>query len=180
MKKLEKILTCIVWFIFICIIGLLAILSIFKTTFIAEAETVTFNNGYWYIHIVMLALLILIMKIRAGKNGAEIEAETQNGHAQNRSLKDGVFWAVIIAVNACISVIWILATRMYPAADQETLVKIAADMRNGVYSAWQPGGYMFLYPFQNGMLLLIYPAYLPIIHILRPSSLIYRFVFSEL
>ena len=59
-------------------------------------------------------------------------------------------------VNACISVIWILATRMYPAADQETLVNIAADMRNGVYSAWQPGGYMFLYPFQNGILLMIY------------------------
>lgn len=35
MKKLGKILTGIVWFIFICIIGLLAILSIFKTAFIA-------------------------------------------------------------------------------------------------------------------------------------------------
>lgn len=159
MKKLEKILTGIVWFIFICIIGLLAILSIFKTAFIAEGETVTFNSGHWYIHIVVLAVLIFIMKIhikiQTGKHEAGKEAETQKAHPQ-KLLKDGMFWAVIIAVNACISVIWILATRMYPAADQETLVNIAADMRNGVYRAWQPGGYMFLYPFQNGILLMIY------------------------
>lgn len=159
MKKLEKILTGIFWFIFICIIGLLAILSIFKTAFIAEGETVTFNSGHWYIHIVVLAVLIFIMKIhikiQTGKHEAGKEAETQKAHPQ-KLLKDGMFWAVIIAVNACISVIWILATRMYPAADQETLVNIAADMRSGVYSAWQPGGYMFLYPFQNGILLMIY------------------------
>lgn len=159
MKKLGKILTGIVWFIFICIIGLLAILSIFKTAFIAEGETVTFNSGHWYIHIVVLAVLIFIMKIhikiQTGKHEAGKEAETQKAHPQ-KLLKDGMFWAVIIAVNACISVIWILATRMYPAADQETLVNIAADMRSGVYSAWQPGGYMFLYPFQNGILLMIY------------------------
>ena len=159
MKKLEKILTGIVWFIFICIIGLLAILSIFKTAFIAEGETVTFNSGHWYIHIVVLAVLIFIMKIhikiQTGKHEAGKEAETQKAHPQ-KLLKDGMFWAVIIAVNAFISVIWILATRMYPAADQETLVNIAADMRNGVYRAWQPGGYMFLYPFQNGILLMIY------------------------
>lgn len=159
MKKLEKILTGIVWFIFICIIGLLAILSIFKTAFIAEGETVTFNSGHWYIHIVVLAVLIFIMKIhikiQTGKHEAGKEAETQKAHPQ-KLWKDGMFWAVIIVVNACISVIWILATRMYPAADQETLVNIAADMRSGVYSAWQPGGYMFLYPFQNGILLMIY------------------------
>lgn len=159
MKKLGKILTGIVWFIFICIIGLLAILSIFKTAFIAEGETVTFNSGHWYIHIVVLAVLIFIMKIhikiQTGKHEAGKEAETQKAHPQ-KLWKDGMFWAVIIVVNACISVIWILATRMYPAADQETLVNIAADMRNGVYSAWQPGGYMFLYPFQNGILLMIY------------------------
>ena len=95
------------------------------------------------------------IKIQTGKHEAGKEAETQKAHPQ-KLWKDGMFWAVIIVVNACISVIWILATRMYPAADQETLVNIAADMRNGVYSAWQPGGYMFLYPFQNGILLMIY------------------------
>ena len=52
--------------------------------------------------------------------------------------------------------IWILITQLYPGSDPSKVYRIAIQWREGDFSSYAEGGYMFRYPFQSGITLFYY------------------------
>ncbi len=56
----------------------------------------------------------------------------------------------------CVTVM-ILQTRLYPEHDPRSVYDAAQQFLQGDYSAWQQDGYLYMFPYQNGLLLLELP-----------------------
>ena len=44
----------------------------------------------------------------------------------------------------------VISTQLWPHSDQMSVFAVASELRSHIYTAWQKGGYMFMYPNQNG------------------------------
>ena len=55
-----------------------------------------------------------------------------------------------------IGTIWILITQLYPGSDPSKVYRIAMQWREGDFSSYAEGGYLFRYPFQSGIILFYY------------------------
>lgn len=50
---------------------------------------------------------------------------------------------------------WVYHTQFWYASDMEKIYQNAGLMLEGNYSGWEPGGYLYMWPHQNGLLLLV-------------------------
>lgn len=55
-----------------------------------------------------------------------------------------------------LATIWILITQLQPGSDPAKVYRIAMQWREGDFSAYAEGGYLFRYPFQSGIILFYY------------------------
>lgn len=153
--RLEHILKNMIWIIFAVLIVGLLLLCIAVTAVIDSSEDTVFVWNRWWLQLVVLAAALgfsWYAAVRVRKRHVEKPEGTQNAVAG----RGGIFVAAVLAVGGIAAVIWILITRLYPTADQESVMAIAAAMLAGDYSAWEPAGYMDMYPFQNGIVLFYY------------------------
>lgn len=67
-----------------------------------------------------------------------------------------IFIAIMLTVLGTVEVITIFSTKILPASDPLKLQKIAEQMLQGNFQAFEKGEYMYRYPFQSGYLLLFY------------------------
>ncbi len=49
--------------------------------------------------------------------------------------------------------LWLLVTLLLPLSDQASCIRCARELVTGNYSSWDPGGYAYRYPNQNGLIL---------------------------
>lgn len=68
---------------------------------------------------------------------------------------------IIAAAGFILGTVWILATQLYPGSDPAKVCQVAAQWREGNFSAFEQSvdgeeGYLFKYPFQSGIVLFYY------------------------
>ncbi len=139
-KKIEKFIIYAVEVIFILILSFFTIESIFKTCSISTNEVTTYLYDNPFIHISTISLTILLFTC-INSNKIKIDKK---------------ILLILIGVWTLISVIWIYISDLYPRADQKYIYNIAAQMREGIFNAFEIGGYAFSNPHQAGLLLYEY------------------------
>lgn len=65
-----------------------------------------------------------------------------------------IFSTVFTAVIAALGV-WIMMTRFWYFGDMEKVYQYAGMLNDGDFSGWQPGGYPYMWPQQNGLILFV-------------------------
>lgn len=149
MSKCEKLFKYVILVIFGIIIAALMLLSLFVTSYIEGGiEPHFYKTG-------IIWQLIIIAAVAAA--GAVLSA--------NRSrlkifsfLYSKTFLIILTLVNVAVMAGWIMATRLEPDVDQNSVMTIAANMLEGDFSQFEKGKniYMYIYPFQNGIVLFYY------------------------
>lgn len=65
-----------------------------------------------------------------------------------------IFQVIFAAVTVALGV-WILMTRFWYFGDMEKVYQYAGMLNDGDFSGWQPGGYPYMWPQQNGLILFV-------------------------
>lgn len=145
MARLESILKYIVQTIFLLLMLMLLYLSCKSTVFIETGGDIIFNNDSLIKNIIIMAMLFAV------------------GSIAYAALHDRLHYTIgrkmLIAasiLNAALILAFVLATQYIPVSDELYIMNAAADLARGDNSQWLAGGYMFNYPFQNGIVLAVY------------------------
>lgn len=70
-------------------------------------------------------------------------------------LNANIFRKILVFYVFTLAVLWIFIARSYPVADQHTVSKIAGQFTENDFSAFKKGGYLYIYPFQLGIVALL-------------------------
>lgn len=68
---------------------------------------------------------------------------------------DMVFWGLLLFTFA-VGTVYVLLTQLAPGSDPAKVWAVAMQWRQGDFSAFEEGGYLFRYPFQSGIILYFY------------------------
>lgn len=102
----------------------------------------------------LLVFLLLTAVLLAG--GWVVRSFKERGdikvHARRR---ETVFWGLIL-FTLVLGTAYVLMTRLYPGSDPAKVYGIAMQWRQGDFSAFEEGEYLFRYPFQAGIVLFFY------------------------
>ena len=91
--------------------------------------------------------------IGAGGRMRERGAKNHGGAASRHG--EAVFWGLTLFTLVC-GAAYVLTTRLYPSSDPAKVFAIAMQWRQGDFSAFAEGEYLFRYPFQAGIVLYFY------------------------
>lgn len=146
MNKLETILKNIVQIIFIVITGILFFLSITNTVYIATWGDISFIKDSVIINIlIFLAVLIL---------GYFIYTKFKNILKKVLNKKVLILASVL---NLICLFGFVFMTQYIPVSDELHVMNAAAELISGDFTKWtKVGDYMFMYPFQNGVVFFMY------------------------
>lgn len=170
-KYLYPVVNAVIRVLLILIISGMCLQSMFSTSFSGH---ITLEDGTWqekvvYIadqpwkHLIVLAFFVLACillhrgyclweKRRAGAGQNDSGNSAVIDHGKNRSrafLSLSVFIFLIGAM-------WVLITQLEPGSDPSKIYRIAMQWREGDFSSYAEGGYLFRYPFQDGIILFYY------------------------
>ena len=141
-NKLEKIINSIIKVIFLCIIIFLFVCSIFSSATMKKDEHTTYKQDNVIIQIGCITVACAIVTfLRAKKVKIKIS-------------KKHIIIAIVIWIVIC--TVWIFATKLQPRADQSKILDAAIQMKNGDFSTFKTGGYLYKNPHQLGLLLYFY------------------------
>lgn len=141
-NKLEKIINSIIKVIFLCIIIFLFVCSIFSSATMKKDEHTTYKQDNVIIQIGCITVACAIVTfLRAKKVKIKIS-------------KKHIIIAIVIWIIIC--TVWIFATKLQPRADQSKILDAAIQMKNGDFSTFKTGGYLYKNPHQLGLLLYFY------------------------
>lgn len=84
--------------------------------------------------------------------GADAVGPIQN---EMRDVSDRALW-ICSGIVLLMGAVWILATQLAPGSDPAKVYSIAMQWRQGDFSSYAEGGYLFRYPFQSGIILFYY------------------------
>ena len=142
-----------VWLLFVVIIGYLLIASIFSTCYLGGYRYMTASGAAetniehtFYIrdaylqHIVLFLIFSCLLLFSWGEGCRKIFAEKYFGF-------------IICIVVAVISVLIVAAGQYYPKFDQKHVIEAAAALNEHDYSDFNVGNYLFVFPFQMGVVL---------------------------
>ncbi len=136
--KINRILCRFFSCIMMIVAGVLLIFSLVSTTHVNGVDTVFYVGDRAWLHVMVLAALTGIGII-----------------VKKRGIK--VPWAVVIIAAAAVLLLltlYVQQSALHPKFDQRRVLQIAEDAGNGIYEEFLPGGYLDVYPQQNGVVLL--------------------------
>lgn len=142
---------------------LLLLHSLFSTSFVgrllledgSEQER-TFNIADSPLrHLLIFALVTAA--ILAGKRIVKAIGAGERMRRHDAALRHGeaVFWGLTL-LTLVLGTAYVLTTRFYPSSDPAKVFAIAMQWRQGDFSAFAEGEYLFRYPFQSGIVLYFY------------------------
>ena len=146
----------IILIIFIGILITLSILSALYTCSIHGSDWVKYRADHPLGHITLFVAISAF---------TGVGLYTIRKHKSERTKPDNTKHVLLIVFFAffLLLLLWVFTTQEKPRADMEICLTVAKQIRNGDYTAFQPGvyvylppyqGYMFSYPFQIGFVLL--------------------------
>lgn len=149
---------------------LLFLHSIFSTSFMGwvdkedgtlQARTLNIADHPWrhlLVFLVLTVILILCRRVGAGRRTGMADAVggSAAGTETYRKPYVGKVAGVIAAIGVIVAAAWILVTRFLPGSDPSKVCDVASQWMAGDFSAFEPGEYLFCYPFQSGIVLFYY------------------------
>lgn len=172
MDKLQKIfLKCsnhIVYGLFAVIVMYLFLLSLFGTCVMVYTDEHIFYIKDYPIPMLMgLGVLVVYMawgrgkvnEVRQRRKAAADEEMRKSGKVAEDGpgrLRDGLKKWFLLGITVCwflLFIFWIWKTLLPPMHDQYFVFYGAKEFLEGDYTRWQPGGYLYMYPFQNTLML---------------------------
>lgn len=138
----------VIWISFTIIITYLLLGSIFSTSFIGNLEFYIPESGkleitkehtfyvrdIWGIHLTVFIFFSVVLSRIHLKNSRVVEIGC-------------------CMITTVLSIFIAIMANRYPWSDQRQVMEIAAAFNSGDYSALERGGYLFIYPFQYGIVL---------------------------
>lgn len=139
---------------------LLLLHSVFSTSFVG---TLVLEDGSWqertlniadsplrhlFLFVVLSTMLFLMQKV-----WERVRIRVTAG--QRAGWGDSTFW-VFTVITLAVGTAYVLMTQLYPGSDPAKVYAIAMQWRQGDFSAFLEGGYLFCYPFQSGIILFFY------------------------
>ena len=76
-------------------------------------------------------------------------------HGEMHGANDRALW-IGSGIVLFMGTVWILSTQLVPGSDPAKVYSIAMQWRQGDFSSYAEGGYLFRYPFQSGIILFYY------------------------
>ncbi len=138
-QKLNLIICRVFSFIMIAVLGILSVFSVISTTHVTAVDSIFYVSDSAWVHILILAALTGI-GIYVKKKSIVIDRKFV--------IATGVIVAILIGI-------YIIQADLMPKYDQRQVMSIAEFVRMGIYDDYMPGGYLDVYPQQNGVVLLI-------------------------
>lgn len=152
-EVLSELFKRIVWVLFAAIIGYLLVASIFSTCYLGRysystvSQTTEVNvehtfyikDNYIQHIVVFVAFSFLLMFFKA---------ERLSKAAANK-----YFTAVVCAAAGILSLLAVLGGQYYPKFDQMHVVEAAMRLNEKIYTDFEVGNYLFVFPFQIGIVL---------------------------
>lgn len=146
MEKLENVLKNIVMIIF----GLM-VLGLFVMSCV---ETVYFDapGSFWRMGDSLLRNVIIIICVLL--LGGMLY-RLVNRHNKDWKVGNALMF-IVTGMHIIIMLAFVLLTQYEPVSDELYCMNVAADLLNKDATAWQQANYMFIYPFQGGIVLAMY------------------------
>lgn len=89
-----------------------------------------------------------------------LQFKVANGQQLNvkkkKDVSDRRIFRILSIFALAIGVLWIMVTQLQPGSDPAKVYEIAMQWREGNFSSYAEGGYLFRYPFQAGIILFYY------------------------
>lgn len=123
----------------------LTMVSIFGSCFLNHDEYTFFVSDNGAVHVVVWIFFIIVCLIGRKYWKGKISDNAKQ-----------VIWFVVLAIYAITLMVLSVYVAIEPRADQKSVVDTALAMIQGDYSAYQPGGYMYVYPNQIGIVYFFY------------------------
>lgn len=147
----EKAAVRFIMTLFALILSYLLFLSMFSTGDIDPEASYTGERTYFLPDGPILHFAVLLA-VTAGNVWLLHHRDALLKFREKVSLKKVHTCILLVALSALV-----LAVNVRPSADQLKVCQTALDMVRGDYSAFHPGGYLYVYPHQMGLVLLLYP-----------------------
>lgn len=139
-NRLEKITVNIIKIMFLILLVVLFLCSVFGNASVNPKEHTQYTNDNFIIHILCIIAISIIATVLVKKN-IKINKKV--------AIITAVIWALCCTA-------WILMTQFQPRADQKYTMNAALEMRKGNFSALEEGGYLYIHPHQYGLTLYFY------------------------
>lgn len=144
-EKIEKFAHVVIATLFTCMIVFLFAVSIFGNSFVNHDEFTYYVTDNALIHILSFFVIVGC--------GLAYRRFRRNG-LSDRVKKN--LWTCMLIVYSVILAAIALCVALEPRADQASIVDTAMAMIKGDYSAFEKGGYMYVYPNQVGIVYFFY------------------------
>lgn len=162
-KYIYPVANAVIRGLLILIIWNMCLQSMFSTSFIgmltsedgsAQERTLNIPDQPWK-HLLVFGLFTVVgiflyrrwEQWRKRRRGSAVLART------DRTDKILYFLSLFTLV---MGILWVLATQLAPGSDPAKVYRIAMQWRQGNFSSFAEGGYLFRYPFQAGIILFYY------------------------
>lgn len=109
----------------------------------------------------LLVFVFLTAALLGGRKLWDIFCVRKNVHADARGRKSGVgqsdtvFWGLTL-LTVVLAASFVGMTQLYPGSDPAKVWGIVMEWRQGDFSSFDEGAYLFCYPFQSGIVLFFY------------------------
>ncbi len=154
----ERVINILIRVILAAVVFVLFLHSIFSTSFIGQIpgddggiqdHTLNVADSPFLHLLILLAITIVSVML------CRIFRQRGIKFRLNRAL------IIIAAAGFLLGTVWILVTQLYPGSDPAKVCRVAAEWREGNFSAFEQSvdgeeGYLFRYPFQSGIVLFYY------------------------
>ena len=147
---------------------LLFLHSIFSTSFVGRLVLEDGTHQERTLNIAdspMRHLLVFILLTAAVLGGRKlwgafggrknVHTDAHGGKAYGRFRRDMIFWGMIL-LTVVLAASFVGMTRLAPGSDPAKVYEIAMQWRQGDFSSFEEGAYLFCYPFQSGIVLYLY------------------------
>lgn len=142
------------------IVFVLFLHSIFSTSFVGEIvkedgsmqeRTLNIADSPWK-HLIVFAAVTIVLLLLRKAYGLWLANKEEKAVGDIRKISIRVLSAFVFIMG----ILWILITQLKPGSDPAKVYRIAMQWREGNFSSFAEGGYLFRYPFQSGIVLFYY------------------------
>lgn len=166
MQIFYRILNSIIRLLLAGVVFLLFLHSIFSTSFVGRIFQADQTEQERTLNIVdsplrhLMVFFLVTAALLAGRKLWKVYSAKRTAHADTEKGRENargrmVFWGLTL-LTVILAASYVGLTQLFPSSDPAKVYRIAMQWRQGDFSAFDEGAYLFVYPFQSGIVLFFY------------------------